>query len=460
MNESRTISTEDTTKAKFEPNKQNSRRNFLQKIFNLAVLGAASQLMRSGNPPNGEATQGSGVVDQNPLPHFQKPPEVKKSLELERMPQMLQIDIFDLGAFVDPMVQDLLKEAQVETVEELFESMGVDDFSTDEGRCNAVPRTPAQAKLLLLETMLDRYKDHGDLVNKAREEAVKTLHGPDAILPIPQASILPAIRVSDVHYDNIGNPWLDFEIDHTMIEAMVADSDSDVVSMSFEMGKIPIAYSLNTEIIDISAELNKPNRSIVTGADGRDRYYLGSVEVTKEEFGKTEEPKKTVVLKKPIDRKFGFVDGYAGENTFTNVSYMVELANKFPEKVFVVASGNPSNLEGIKLPDITEAKKRLEQQGLWPENLILVGVEGAESGYVGPFSLGADVYVNHKDMYGFARASSFATPIVAEVVRKLLATGRVSIADLKQELLKLTDTIEGSPSYSVLNIDKVINFQP
>mgnify|MGYP005860143645 CR=1 FL=1 len=80
-----------------------------------------------------------------------------------------------------------------------------------------------------------------------------------------------------------------------------------------------------------------------------------------------------VVMFDPKDRDVRFLDGYAGDKTYRNLQKLTEVARKHPEKMFVAAGGNPTYLQDLKIPDIREVRAELERQGLWPENLIIVG---------------------------------------------------------------------------------------
>lgn len=57
---------------------------------------------------------------------------------------------------------------------------------------------------------------------------------------------------------------------------------------------------------------------------------------------------------------------------------MAKVAATFPDKFFVVAGGNPSYYEGLGIPDIREAREQLENEGLWPDNILVVGVWGSD----------------------------------------------------------------------------------
>ena len=132
--------------------------------------------------------------------------------------------------------------------------------------------------------------------------------------------------------------------------------------------------------------------------------------------------------------------------------------------MFVAAGGNPTYLKGLKIPDIRDARAKLEEQGLWPENLIIVGFQARESGFVGQASYGADIYVADKDLeeLGFSGASSYATPVVTEITRRVVYAGSKTHKQAREGLMALTqaaETYEGSEKvyYPLLDLGKVKN---
>lgn len=100
----------------------------------------------------------------------------------------------------------------------------------------------------------------------------------------------------------------------------------------------------------------------------------------------------------------------------------------------------------------------------WPDDLIIVGFQGVESGLVGPASHGADIYVSYRNLeeLGFSPASSYATPVVTEIVRRLIAGGSKTHKQAKEGLMQLTqaaESWEGSEKveYRLLDLNKAKN---
>jgi hypothetical protein len=116
------------------------------------------------------------------------------------------------------------------------------------------------------------------------------------------------------------------------------------------------------------------------------------------------------------------------------------------------------------MPDIREARAQLEKEGLWPGNLIIVGFQASKFGFVGQASYGADIYVADKDLeeLGFSGASSYATPVVTEIIRRLVNKGLKTHEQIREGLMALTQMVEfweGSKKnqYPLLDLEKAKN---
>src|SRR4030042_1775334 len=173
--------------------------------------------------------------------------------------------------------------------------------------------------------------------------------------------------------------------------------------MSFELGTVSFAYTLYDEKGKYPELKDRIPSKIGVSDSLTYKDYQGNY-ITEEEYNalmkKIEE--KVPVLRDSANRDFGLMDGYAGENTTENIGKLVRIAKKFPNRVFVAAGGNPTDMGGdVKIPDISGIRAELESKGEWPENLIIVGFEGTYLGQVSNASLGADVYVSYQDFDRF-----------------------------------------------------------
>lgn len=281
------------------------------------------------------------------------------------------------------------------------------------------PRTQNEAAQLMTRAVKGEYKDHGKVVMRVFQTM-----GRDITHDTTQLSITEAIILNQTKFDYLGNPTISFEIPKEKIVNMVRKTNAGVINMSFEPGKQEATYRWKKETQKYPEILR--SLSTVTIGDVT-TYLIDGQDVTKEEYEAVslKAQEKEVVELLPIDRQLVFIDGYAGKETLNNLMALIDIASRFPEKTFVAAGGNPTWFNGAHIPDIRDARKILSNKSLWPDNLVVVGFEGRENGVEGPACLGADIYVNWKDLknLGFNQASSFATPVISELISKLKEKG-------------------------------------
>lgn len=250
---------------------------------------------------------------------------------------------------------------------------------------------------------------------------------------------------------------------------MVAQTQDSVINMSFELGRIPTTfqiYRLETKEKDGPTLKNTSVRYIRNGVEVVDTsYFADEKKITAEAYQELDAKSKKETIRRisPEERSFTFTDGYATDEKTTeaNLKMLVDVALKHPEKLLVAAGGNPTK-SNEKIPDIRKARANLEKQGLWPKNLIIVGVEGrvGEEGtlsyFNGPFAEGADIYVPWQffKKLDCDQASSFATPVVSEIARQLRRDKNLTPGEIKKSLTEMCVTKERNwdTSYRVLDL--------
>jgi len=388
-------------------------------------------------------------------------PETVGSPEIELKPSVRVLDFFDIDQAKDKYFQNNFPSNFSE--EDSWQEMGVSDPSTREGLLRAVPKDENQAKLLMMALFRHRYQNHGkDVV--AVMEKVSGLASPDQKIASPsRVSIAGAVEFGRLEYDDIGNPTIHVTLSPDVIDRLVSETPESVINMSFELGDFSLTYSLYERKLK-HPEMGRQGPSTITvGEKTSYRDYQGN-DITEEEYNEISRKmnETEVFLHDPSERDVRFLDGYAGSSTYQNLSKLTEVARKHPEKMFVAAGGNPTYLKGLKIPDIREARAKFEKQGLWPGNLIIVGFQARESGFVGQASYGADIYVADKDLedLGFSGASSYATPVVTEITRGLIDNGLKTHKQVREGLVALTQAAEaweGSEKveYPLLDFGKV-----
>lgn len=388
-------------------------------------------------------------------------PETGGSPEIELKPSVKVLDFFNVDKAKGKYLQDNFSPDFSE--EKSWQEMGVDDPSSREELLKAMPKDESQAKLLMMTLFQHRYQNHGKDVVTVMEK-VSGLVSPDQKTVSPaRASIAGAVGFGRLEYDEIGNPTIHVTLSSDVVDRLVSETPESVVNMSFELGDFSLTYSLYDRKLKYPEMGQQGPSKITVGGKTSYRDYQGN-DITEEGYNEISRKmnETEVVLLDPNERDVRFLDGYAGNTTYQNLLKLAEVARKHPEKMLVAAGGNPTYLQGLKIPDIREARAKLENQGLWPGNLIIVGFQARESGFVGRASYGADIYIADKDLeeLGFSGASSYATPVVTEIIRRLIDKGSKTHKQAKEGLMALTQVAEswdGSEKveYPLLDLGKV-----
>lgn len=381
--------------------------------------------------------------------------------ETELNPSVKILDFFDVDKAKAKYLRDNFPPDFSE--EKSWQEMGVHDPLNREGLLKAIPKNEIQARLLMITLFQHKYQNHGKNVVAVMEK-ISSLVSPDQKIVSPtQTSIVNAIEFGKLEYDDMGNPTIHVALSPDVVDKLVSESPEEVINMSFELGDFSSTYSLYGKKLKYP-EMGRQDLSKITiGGKTSYRDHQGN-DITEEEYNEISRKmnETEVVLLDPNGRDVRFLDGYAGDTTYQNLLKLTEVARKHPEKMFVAAGGNPAYLKGLKIPDIRQARGKLEKRGQWPENLIIVGFQARESGFVGRASYGADIYVADKDLeeIGFSGASSYATPVIAEITRHLIKKGSKTHKQTKENLMSLTQAAEeweGSKNveYPLLDLGKV-----
>ena len=373
------------------------------------------------------------------------------------------LDFFDLNKVKEKYLHDNFPSDFSE--EKSWQEMGVIDPSTREGLFKAVPKDENQAKLLMMMLFKQQYQNHGKNVVSVVEKIAGLMNPNQAATSPNHASIASAIEFGKLKYDELGNPTIHATLSPDVVDRLISESSESVINMSFELGEFSLTYSLYDGKLKYPEMARQGPSKITVGEKTSYRDYQGN-EITEEEYEEISMrmDETEIVLLNSNERDAKFLDGYAGDKTYQNLQKLTEVARKHPDKMFVAAGGNPTYLKGLKMPDIRDARAKLEKQGQWPENLIIVGFQARESGFVGRASYGADIYVTDKDLaeLGFSGASSYATPVVTEIARQLIARGSKTHKQAKESLMQLTqvaESWEGSEKveYRLLDLNKAKN---
>lgn len=377
--------------------------------------------------------------------------EASRSPEIELKPTVKVLDFFDLDKIKDESLQE----------------MGVSDQSTKQELLKVVPKDENQAKLLMIMLLKQHYQNHGKDVISVKEKTAEYLHSGQTVIAPEHASVVGAIEFGELEFDEIGNPTLHFNISSEVIDNLISQSPESIINVSLELGKFSFKYSLYEKRYKYPDMGRQFPKTEVVGGETRYRDYRGGI-ITKDQYDQIMEEidTKEIVLLDPNERDVRFLDGYAGEDTFLNLEKLAVLAEKYPEKMFFAAGGNPIS----KVPDIRAARSELERLGKWPKNLLMVGyqVNGLDPVFGTPFaqpaSYGSDIYISDEYLgeRGFLGASSYAVPTAVEVARSLIAKGYKTQEQVKLGLLQLTREKELSIDsekirYRLLDLEKAKN---
>jgi len=436
---------EDSSEKTPTPTKEISRRDFLKLA---GVVGVAAGVVALDKTAS---RLGVKILSS----------EDERSPEIKLNSSATILDFFDLDIVKNQYLQDNFPPGFSE--EKSLQAMGVKDSSTREGLLKAVPQNENQAKLLMLMILKHQYHNHGrnvaNVMHKARQSfsgILKTTHS--------ETSIGTAVEISKV---KLNNPVIHFSVNPETINQLIKTSSGSILNMSFQPGNNSFTYKMHGY-----PDRNLPSRqegATISNADGNilskgeTKYYdhLGN-QIKKDEYNHllSKAENAEPVLLSPKDRDIDYVDGYFGEHTADNVRMLAQIAQKYPEKFFVAAGGNPTGME--EMPDITTIRAELEEKSLWPKNLVVVGFETTiPNVYTGPASYGADIYVSAKDLekLGFSGASSYAAPVVSEIIRQTVEYGRNTHQKAKDALLQMTESKKAwhrseEIKYRLLNLDK------
>lgn len=427
-----------------------SRRDFLK------VLGAGAGAVALSSVP--QAVQGAVdtyAQETDSIPNTAVSEIVTPEIKLE--PTVRTVDFFDLHPVINEQIRTTFLEGFSE--EEAFSRMGVKDPNTSAGLLEAIPHTADDTRLLVAKYFEQTYGSHGKQVQDVMNRVALATSGRTSANP-QSSSIATAVSFGGVERDLIGNTKTKVSISADAVNDVIEEIPDSIINMSFEVGEFEVFHNLyerKSKDPDMKYELPSTT-SIGNHATYKD--YKGNP-ITGGEYAayKSQAAQKETIQLDVDSRYIRQVDGYAGDEALVNLGMLVDIARAHPNKVFVAANGNPTYLQGqgLKIPDTREGRELFKSKDLWPDNLIMVGVEATESGYVGPASEGADIYVSDRDLVdelGVARASSFAAATVSEISRQLVEKGHKSPSQLKKALYELTQNAGESNPYRLLDFDK------
>jgi len=373
------------------------------------------------------------------------------------------IDIFGSRWVRDGFVRELLPPSFSSEAE--FEKMKIADPNSNDNLINAniEPSNDDQIKLILLKILENTYSNHGLSVKNTFLQTGEILNeaaDPDFKL----YSLNGAMNIDpELKYDDLGNPSLEYEISTDQIIKMIEQSGADIINMSFQPGKNKIKFGMFTrrQVSDV------PLTGTTIIIDGVTHYRdADGNEITEDSYNslKKQENATEIVALDPEDRHIYYTDGYSQENPDAekNLRQLHRIAARFPNKIFVAAGGNHyfSESEDLTSPDFRIIRKKLEEEGVWQNNVILAGYEGYAQGNTAVSPLGADYYVPYEIFRDrdIGTATSYAAPIITRLIIELKRRGKFNDTITLRTLL---DSIAIRENYWVTgNEQQELNFLP
>lgn len=317
------------------------------------------------------------------------------------------------------------------------------------------------------------YGGHGEMVVDVMQKTGVELGEDLTNKQVEYVSIYPALSINEIKKDDLGNITAVVEISEDKIIKLIGQSNASIVNMSFEVGKTTISAELYREqevFIEGKTRSDLPSESkqkiTVNGVTTESVVYRdpnGKI-ISKDEFDNI--TNKVVTRQKielaPEDRIITHEDGYAGEYTYENLLKLTKIAAKFPDKLFVAAGGNPDPRTG-KRPDIREARKKLEEQGLWMNNLIMIGYTDTnpKTDNVEPMQFGSDYYVDTNTelkLLGHEGSSSAGTAFTSKFISRITEGDSKKINQIKEEIdaqSKTKSVFIGEPIYDTITYEQL-----
>ncbi|PIR61571.1 MAG: hypothetical protein COY81_04305 [Candidatus Pacebacteria bacterium CG_4_10_14_0_8_um_filter_43_12] len=412
-----------------------SRRSFLR---GAAGVAATFALGSAASPHTGQPDNPNEAATTAPAQTVEPPVAAGETVEPEKSVTPLILDIFNAPAFFDKVIAEQSQTTGVDA-QTVLNKFGVTEDWTFFDFKNATPENEAESTILLLTALKSHYASHGENVDAVRAHTARFLNTPD--VQAKHGSIEEAFGFDSIETDELGNPTLWLRVSPEIFDQLLAQSNQSVVNMSIQLGKVGIKYELYKQV-RMNPDIEYPTKSQRRIGDNVAATYFDGEnnQISKEEYDELERlasEKKVVLGENPTDRDLLMQDGYIKERAYDNLKLMVELATKYPDKILVVAAGNPGATVAT-FPDLREARAKLDEEGLWPPNLFTVGyVDEGQDGYQGPAEYGADFYVWYKDIQLISDedpASSYATPMVTEIVRHLQSLGLRDPKDIRKAL--------------------------
>lgn len=318
---------------------------------------------------------------------------------------------------------------------------------------------PTVVRTVMLDRILKEKEGHGEAVVDAYNKTLSVndifYEGEHAVLPLEKAI---SVVFVDGEENPLNNPVARVHVSGRVVGDMLEEQfrknpEQRIVNMSFQVGVQEERYVLRQP-------KEMPTFEILEGEDGEIYYSLEPAEGYANFGGKLLPFKMVGGIQTPLGlvsehdyqqlnerykersidefTRNGYSDGiedletpmrhtteaYNERFAEQNLRELAELCDRFPDKLFFGAGGNINS-------NFREIRQRMEENGEWPDNLILsAGVLNSSQGGTTQ-SNGSDIYINSLD-FGGVVYSSISSPTSAGVADTILE----SSGDLTPEQIR------------------------
>jgi hypothetical protein len=145
------------------------------------------------------------------------------------------IDLFKLEELKkDPAKREIFGGIDIDKG---LDEMGIENYKSEKDILLANPQTDVQTKALLLQSLFNTFRNHGENVSFVGEKVSKFFEKNDE-----QNNQKAKLQLMDsisfaFDKDTNGNTRLNFNVSADTLIKMVAGQDAEVINMSFEVGK-------------------------------------------------------------------------------------------------------------------------------------------------------------------------------------------------------------------------------
>ncbi len=353
---------------------------------------------------------------------------------------------------------------------------------------------PEIVRAVMLIELFKEKKGHADMVSGAYEDFVRSQGGSvDNPMILPIIDAIDIDFITNVEQNPLNNPMADLIINERKV-GDILDSffqehpEQKIVNFSAQIGKMERMYGLRSlKDLYIATDLEDTNllaldptetwNGGMTNHEGKVWPYILDADdnkvflelVTEDEYdARNADYHQTSISE---FRSSGHSDGAIENTTYDettieaynavfareNLIRLSELCNRFPDKLFITAGGNENDR-------FFEIRERLEHEGVWPKNLIIVG---AQNPVVGIQADGCDIYIKATDyktdrsLLSASESTAMISGAVDDFLQSDLNNPRLSPEQIRQtffEQYTLTDEYHGKNPTTNLSVNRTGRF--